>query len=120
MWRSGLLGLGCSLVNLPCLQSPLVAMAEWLLVVLRSGLFVGSWGHLLIVEMRLVARSGRSIVLSPVASSFLTSVAVSLFAEVLVAESLEEVFLSRLEEVRDHCVLCANKQTNKLRARSAE
>ena len=64
-----------------------------------------TWSRLLVVDMRLVARSVRSVTLLPVASSFLSSVAASPFAEVLVAESLEEVVLGLLEEVHNRCGL---------------
>ena len=78
MLQSGLLGLGCSLVDLPCFQPPLVAMSRSeLLAVSRSGQFVGSPSSLLI------ARFARSTLSSLVASSALVSVVAKLIAEVI-------------------------------------
>ena len=78
MLQSGLLGLGCSLVDLPCFQPPLVAVSRSeLLAVSRSGQFVGSPSSLL------VARFARSTLSSLVASSALVSVVVKLIVEVI-------------------------------------
>ena len=78
MLQSGLLGLGCSLVDLPCFQLPLVAMSRSeLLAVSWSGQFVGSRGSLL------VARFARSILSSLVTSSVLVSVVAKLVVEVI-------------------------------------
>ena len=78
MLQSGLLGLGCSLVDLPCFQPPLVAMPRSeLLAVSRSGRFVGSQSSLL------VARFARPVLSLLVASSALVSVVAKLIVEVI-------------------------------------
>jgi hypothetical protein len=76
MLQSGLLGLGCSLVDLPCFQPPLVTMSRSeLLAVSRSGQFMGSLSGLL------VARFARSTLSSLLASSALVSVVAKLIVE---------------------------------------
>ena len=78
MLQSGLLGLGCSLVDLPCFQPPLVTMSRSeLLAVLQSRQFVGSRSSVL------VARFARSTLLLLVVSSALVSVVAKLIVEVI-------------------------------------
>ena len=78
MWWSGLLGLRCSLIDLPCFQLLLVAMLRReLLNVSRSGQFLGLRGSLPVV------RFSRPILSWLLASSGLGSVVANLGVEVL-------------------------------------